>query len=544
MCSKTFDPRLVARELNTAVATLEYPKKTSAKRGRFHRPICEQLEGRRLLSFAIGTLGTFTGSNGNYPSGGLTADASGNLYGTTQQGGEVTSANANGYGTVFEISATTHIFSTIATFSGTDGQEPKGGVLVDNAGNIYGTTYGSTTGYGTVFELTSGTHALTTLTTFNQTDGQWPEGNLVMDTFGNIYGTTAYIGTGGGGSIFELAAGSRSLSTLATFPVMDADSAEPGGLIVDGSGNLYGVTSYGGANNVGSIFEISSSTHVFSTLATFNGTNGNNPNLQLVEDASGNLYGTTQSGVNGTGSVFEYDAATATLNTLVGFSDSGGPAAGVSIDSSENLYGTTQYGGTNGFGTAFEIAANTTTLTTLAIFTGSDTGKFPSSSLISDSTGKLFGTTFGDSIINDGTVFELTPNSNPTSTQLAFGQQPSATLAGSTIVPAVVVHIQNSNGSDVATDNSMVSLSASGGATLGGTTTVAAVNGVATFSDLTLSMPGTYTLTATDGSLTSATSTSFNITADILNNSPLTPTITRSTLPATIVGGSKVHLVA
>jgi hypothetical protein len=139
-----------------------------------------------------------------------------------------------------------------------------------------------------------------------------------------------------------------------------------------------------------------------------------------------------------------------------------------------------------------------------------------------------------------------TPDPSPTSTQLAFGQQPSDAPAHGIVTPAITVIVQDSGGSTVTTDASGVTLSiASGpdGATLGGTTTAAAQAGVATFNNLSLSTPGMYTLTASDGPLTSATSTSFNVTASVGDPpgvSPLAPTLGNVKLPASAIPGAKL----
>ena len=215
----------------------------------------------------LSTLVTFNGSNGDDPAGSLVFDASGNLYGTTEDGG---GTNGRQYGTVFKLAAGTHAFSTLATFTfkGNIGAGPCGSLVVDASGNLFGTTQdgGSTlnngNGYGTVFEIAAGTHALSTVVAFNGANGGNPAAGLISDVNGNIYGTTKYGGDltinngSGGGIVFELAANTHSFSTLASLPGW-SDSQPVAGLVLDANGNLYGTTQNGGSGGYGTVFELS-----------------------------------------------------------------------------------------------------------------------------------------------------------------------------------------------------------------------------------------------------------------------------------------------
>ena len=194
----------------------------------------------------------FNGYDGSGPEQDLTFDAQGNLYGTTVAGGETN------MGTVFKLTPGpngTWSETVLHTFqnNGKDGSTPKGGVIVDKAGNLYGTT--SMPG-GAVFELTpgpDGTWSETVLHTFGQSlgvDGSFPNGDLIMDKAGNIYGTTnaggGYRpGYGSGGTVFELARASNgpwSYATVFSFNNKGGGSYPNAGLAMDAAGNLYGTT--------------------------------------------------------------------------------------------------------------------------------------------------------------------------------------------------------------------------------------------------------------------------------------------------------------
>lgn len=305
-------------------------------------------------SHTLTTLISFDGDNGAGPQGTLIVDSSGNLYGTTWLGGLSNQFNTLAFGTVFKISGDTHQLTTLAKFNGTNGQGPVAGVTMDANGNLYGTTqfggtsnmgtvyqiaastintlvsfdsktngqypyagvildtnknlYGMTTNYGTLFKVDGTSHVLATLDTFTGTNGANPQATLIADSHGNFYGTTPQgADSTQGGTVFEIPAGSSSIVTLATFSTIDGKYGPLGGLLIDSKGNLFGTTSYGGDNDMGTVFELPAGSHTPITLASFDGTNGYSPQIAgLVEDADGNLFGTTYSGgSDNIGTVFE-----------------------------------------------------------------------------------------------------------------------------------------------------------------------------------------------------------------------------------------------
>jgi uncharacterized repeat protein (TIGR03803 family) len=185
--------------------------------------------------------------DGEDPYSGVLRDKAGNLYGTTQYGGA-----KGGFGTVYKLTAKGKL-TLLHSFAGTpDGVNPFAGLLMDAAGNLYGTTYygGTNGGFGTVFKLTP-KGKLTLLHSFaGMPDGQNPYARLIRDSAGNLYGTTFYGGTSGYGAVFKLDTVGK-LTILHSFSG-STDGAHPiAGLILDKAGSLYGTTSDGGDLNCG-----------------------------------------------------------------------------------------------------------------------------------------------------------------------------------------------------------------------------------------------------------------------------------------------------
>jgi uncharacterized repeat protein (TIGR03803 family) len=360
-------------------------------------------------SYTLKTLVNFNGGYGSGPYGGLTMDGAGNLYGTTQGGGA-------GYGTVFKLDASNgYALSTLADF-GASGSEPAGALAMDAKGNIYGTTQFGPGGCGTVFKLdASSGYAVSTLVAFNIADGSEPCGGVTMDGSGNLYGTTAYGGTAGSGTVFKLdASKGYALSTLANFS--SASGYNPvTAPIVDRAGNVFG-TAGGWYENgdfwVGSTaFKLdASNNYALSTLVNFTGPNGNAAQGGLIMDAAGNLYGTASTGGAGHwGTVFKLDASNGyALSALANFNRTNGadPEGALMMDAAGNIYGTTST-------TAFELVASKGyALSTLATFTTS-TGDDSKAGLTIDAKGDLFGTNWLDGTGGGGTVFELVANHIP-----------------------------------------------------------------------------------------------------------------------------------
>ncbi len=410
-------------------------KRPECPRGRRRfRPVVTGLEDRRLLtSYTLTTLALFNGANGEDPDG-VVLDGQGNLYGATEWGG------AYGIGTVYEIANGTNTVKTLASFDSeihVSPANPTGGMVLDAQGNLYGTTLNGGLGLdGAVFEITKGSNTIKTLASFNGNDGANPYAGVVLDGQGNLYGTTH---NGGGvrewGTVFEIA-GSNIINDVSFTGTNQGDPA--GGVVLDAQGNLYGTTNSGGAYGHGAVFEIAQGSNTIKTLASFN---GEYTNAGLVMDGQGNLYGTTvDGGTYGQGTVFELAQGLNTIKTLASFDGTNGedPQADMVMDGQGNLYGTTNSGGSNGVGTVFEITQGSNTITDLFSFDYAN-GADPIGGVVLDTQGNLYGTTLsGVAYDYFGTVFELSPQrttetvtSSPSPS--VYGQ--SVTLSA-TVVPS------------------------------------------------------------------------------------------------------------
>ena len=373
-------------------------------------------------------------ADGGIPSGGVIADAKGDLFGTTGIGG------ASHVGTAFGImkiasgyaSTSTTLVSFCSQANCADGGNPTGGLIADTKGDLFGTTANGGLNVvpgafgGTVFEIANTAEGRghdadrqnlhhpglpdyastpTTLASFcalaNCADGGFPRGGLIADVNGNLFGTTYAGGTNGQGTAFEIVKTTSGYAstptTLVSFCGLAncADGALPiGGLIADAKGNLFGTTFGGGADGRGTVFEIvrtasgyaSTPTTLVSFCALANCADGAGPQAELIADAKGNLFGTTSSGGTGNdgGTVFEI------VNTAEG--------RGHDADR-QNLHhpGLPEY------------ASTPKTLASFCALANCADGSEPLAGLIADAKGNLFGTTFGGGTGNDGgTVFEIT----------------------------------------------------------------------------------------------------------------------------------------
>lgn len=378
------------------------------------------------------------GSGGSIPTGGLISDAAGNLYGTTASGG------AYQCGTVFKLSVESGTWAEDLLYSfkcgPDDGWGPESALLLDAAGDLYGTTSaGGPSNNGTVFKLSpdgTGGWTETVLRAFNGKDGGLPIlAPLVADARGNLYGVTqgyCYRGTCANGTVFELSLrtnGSWSFKVLHSFGHIGLPDA---GVILDKAGNLYGSTVFGGPQNCasntwacGTIYKLSpgAKSWTFTTIHAFSYGDGAYPMGSLIMDSAGNIYGST----NGGGSTYNGGVAFKLSPTKTGWKETllhvfGAPTDGAEpssliFDASGNLFGSVPLSTNANFdqenGYVFKLsrdARGTWNESVVYRFPQGTNVPFPNSSLIWNHTKTGLIGTFGPySSDPAGAVYEVAP---------------------------------------------------------------------------------------------------------------------------------------
>jgi uncharacterized repeat protein (TIGR03803 family) len=353
------------------------------------------------------------------------------------------------------VSGTTQLapaqtYKTVYRFTGgRDGAEPLAPVILDDAGNLYGTTTlggdlkcNRPHGCGTVFKIDAAgketvLHAFTSMP-----DGAYPQAGLIRDDSGNFYGTTGWGGAYGSGTVFKLDATGKE-TVLYSF-TGGRDGALPfGSLVRDGKGNLYGTTYggggilscyyIGGVSTCGVVFKLAN-TGRLTVLHRFDGSDGSWPTKGLARDSEGNLYGTTSAGNHNYGIVFKVDNTRkfSVLHTFEDqYSDGSEPGSTLILDQAGNLYGTTRLGGT-----VFKIDA-TGKETILYRFPGLRDGMWPSGNLVRDAAGIIYGTTeYGGHCqrrIGCGTIYRLDTNGQETLLH-EFGRGPGRVPKGGLVM--------------------------------------------------------------------------------------------------------------
>jgi len=398
-------------------------------------------------------LHNFTGSppDGANPVAGLSIDAAGNLYGTTEYGGA-------GYGTVFELKHTNSglLFRPLYSFEGgSDGVAPVARVVIGPDGSLYGTTSeggapcnNNNQGCGTVFNLRPpATSCKVALCPWVETvlqrfmgwpfDAATPYSEVTFDRAGDLYGTTFVGGAGAYGAVYELiySNGSWTESLVYSFQNQDDGRSPVAGVVFDQTGNLYGTAIYGGHSGYGTVYQLvpTGQSWTANTVYLFQGKiDGGNPNSGVIFDNSGNLYGTTPwfYASNSPGTVYELTPSGGnwTYTLLYGFSPGYSGAGDVStlvMDKDGNLYGETSSEGIlggncpHGCGTIFKLTPSEGgwVYTDLYNFSGGADGAEPYGGIVLDSQGNLYGTTWTGGTgrgtncysVPCGVVWQLTP---------------------------------------------------------------------------------------------------------------------------------------
>ena len=333
------------------------------------------------------------------------------------------------------LPAPAQTFTVLYTFSGSDGSGPSGSLVQDAAGNLYGTTYsGGTYTAGVAFKFdTSGNE--TALFNFNpgNSNGAFPDYGLIMDKEGNLYSPADGGSPNGGGVLWELSpdGNEKVLWDFGGCLGCRKPSVAEGRLLMDASGNLYGVTALGGVKGKGAeceyygcgvVYKLDTTGKLHVLHAFTGGADGGSPYGALLQDAKGNLYGAAITGGDlscpqfpdlGCGTVFKVAAngKFTVLHTFTGGKDGANSYGGLVMDSAGNLYGSAVHGGNSncddGCGTLFKIAANGK-FKVLYTFRDGEDGGSPIGNLVMDPKGNLYGETQGlTSNSYYGTIFEL-----------------------------------------------------------------------------------------------------------------------------------------
>jgi len=314
---------------------------------------------------------TYPGATGSQPLGAVTLSGDGStLYGTTSNGG-TGGPSGGGTVYSVSATASNATPTTLYSFTGTsappDGATPQGSLALSGT-TLYGTTYqGGANGAGVVFAESTGGGTPTTLASFAyDNNGTNPSAGVSNITLigSNLYGTASSGGAGGNGTIFSVPVAGGSVTALASFSSDTSNGAAPvGNLTLVGDtalGNLVGTTSGGGANGYGSIFSVPLAGGSITTLYSFSNADGAIPVAGLTLNSGGTiLYGTTSvGGAANDGTVFSFNLLTDSFTTLASFTGANGanPESDLTLIGT-TLYGTTFQGGANGDGTVFSLQA-------------------------------------------------------------------------------------------------------------------------------------------------------------------------------------------
>ncbi len=335
------------------------------------------------------------------------------------------------------VAASASTTTVIYSFAGDDdGEYTDTDLVVDNAGNIYGTTVlGGDFGTGTVFQLTPSGDTWTHTVLYSFTggkDGGQPYKGVTLDAQGNLYGTAVIGGKHGAcpedgcGVAYKLTNSGGAWTQTVIHGFNGNDGYGPGaGLTFDQQGNLYGMTPVGGPNGLGVIYQLrpqpDGSWKLKIVHAFTGGKDGSSGSAgRLLLDNAGNLYGVaTTGGANQKGTAFKLTQAPSgkwnfkTIYSFKGQPDAGFPYGALTLDASGNLYGTTYYDGANNLGSVYQLAPRPTGQwkeRVLYSFKGGRDGNSSISNLVFDKAGNLYGTTSeGGAGCSCGTIFQLTP---------------------------------------------------------------------------------------------------------------------------------------
>jgi len=370
---------------------------------------------------------------GNQPVGGIVQASNGKIYGTTNVGG------ANNLGVLFEFNPTGNTYSVLSTMASTLGGNPQASLTQAANGKIYGTTrVGGANNLGTLFEFDPGTNIHTKLFDFSATNGTFPLSAVTQATNGLLYGLTSAGGTQSVGVLYDYNISLNSYTKKIEFNT--SSGGIPNGTLLHAANDkLYGLSSAGGTSTVGVIFEYDMSLNAYTKKIDLTAVNGSQPSGGLIQAANGKLYGMTRlGGLSSLGTIFEYDYALNTYTKKINLTAVNGsqPYGSLCLASNGKMYGLTNLGGANSVGVLFEYD-NLSNLYTKRVDLSAANGSNPYGTLIQASNGKLYGLTRNGGANGLGVLFEYIIATNTYSKVVDF------TAAGGSLPEGSLIQASN-----------------------------------------------------------------------------------------------------
>lgn len=373
-----------------------------------------------------------SGVNGYDVQGSLIQSNNGLMYGMTSYGG------TNNMGIIFQYDPVLNIFNKLIDFDGIlNGGNPYGSLVQTADGLLHGMTKnGGTNNMGVIFSFDPTNNTIIKRIDFDGlANGQNPLGNLIIAPDGNLYGLTSSGGINNMGILFQYNPSNNVFTKKKDF--VSNDGIVPrGSLLVGANGKLYGMTSGGGSYNYGVLFEFEINTDIYTKKFDFDGFNhGGTPFSSLIQASDGNIYGMTYGGgSNSTGSLFQYDPIGGALVKKLSFTgDKGEYPFGALMQASDGkLYGMTHFGGSEGKGVIFQYDISTSSYLKKFDFDSSIDGQKPFSKLVVTSNGNLYGTAMGGKS-GQGVIFQFDPNTHIYTKKVEFdgpitGRFPTSSL--------------------------------------------------------------------------------------------------------------------
>jgi uncharacterized repeat protein (TIGR03803 family) len=366
------------------------------------------------------------------------ANAQSGIWGVTSAGGKY---NA---GVIFKTDASGDNYNVKQSLFRYDGDLPVSNLLQASDGKLYGMTPSCCVfdAYGILFQYDPASGTYVKKFNFNDSiNGSNPYGGLIQATDGKLYGVTAKGGIHNEGIIFQYDPVTSVLTKKYDFDNIASGGKPECTLMQATNGKLYGMTVTGGSNDYGVLFEFDITTFNFNKLFDFNGNDkGGNPHGSLIQAKNGKLYGMTSSGgVDDLGVLFEYDLTSATYTKKIDFTGTvnGGVPFGSLLQAKDDLlYGLTSAGGTDNAGTLFQYNIATSAFAVKVNFDGSVSGNGPQSELIQATDGKLYGTTQYGGSAEYGVLFQYDPITFNYSKKIDFDNELEGKLPAGALMQA------------------------------------------------------------------------------------------------------------